>query len=183
MENKTLKVIVNILVCIVIILATCITLMTIASQKNGYFKIFGNIPLTIKDDSMEPTIKKGSLIITKDYKDNDIKEGDVISYRSINEDKTIEIRTARVKTILSINNGKTYVTEYDNNEYKDNEQVDSRNVVSIWNNKKISNLGYVLDFLNTKVGFLVCIIIPLALLFIYQLYKFIVLVKDYKNVN
>ncbi|UKI57006.1 MAG: hypothetical protein L6V81_06250 [Clostridium sp.] len=76
---------------------------------------------------------------------------------------------------------KTYVTEYDNNEYKDNEQVDSRNVVSIWNNKKISNLGYVLDFLNTKVGFLVCIIIPLALLFIYQLYKFIVLVKDYKK--
>ena len=183
MENKAVKIIVNVLVCIVIILATCITLITISSQKNGYFRIFKSIPLTIKDSSMEPTIKKGSLIITKEYKNNDIKEGDVISYRSIDKNNTLEIKTGRVKTIITVNEQTTYITEFDNKEYTDSEQVNSKNVISIWNGKKVSTLGSIIDFLNTKVGFFICIIVPLALLFIYQLYKFIMLVIDYKKVN
>ena len=183
MENKAVKIIVNVLVCIVIILATCITLITISSQKNGYFRIFKSIPLTMKDSSMEPTIKKGSLIITKEYKNNDIKEGDVISYRSIDENNTLEIKTGRVKTIITINEQTTYITEFDNKEYTDSEQVNSKNVISIWNGKKVSTLGSIIDFLNTKVGFFICIIVPLALLFIYQLYKFIMLVIDYRKVN
>lgn len=183
MENKAVKIIVNVLVCIVIILATCITLITISSQKNGYFRIFKSIPLTIKDSSMEPTIKKGSLIITKEYKNNDIKEGDVISYRSIDKNNTLEIKTGRVKTIITVNEQTTYITEFDNKEYTDSEQVNSKNVISIWNGKKVSTLGSIIDFLNTKVGFFICIIVPLALLFIYQLYKFIMLVIDYRKVN
>ncbi len=183
MENKVVKIIVNVLVCIVIILATCITLITISSQKNGYFRIFKSIPLTIKDSSMEPTIKKGSLIITKEYKNNDIKEGDVISYRSIDKNNTLEIKTGRVKTIITVNEQTTYITEFDNKEYTDSEQVNSKNVISIWNGKKVSTLGSIIDFLNTKVGFFICIIVPLALLFIYQLYKFIMLVIDYRKVN
>lgn len=183
MENKVVKIIVNVLVCIVIILATCITLITISSQKNGYFKVFKSIPLTMKDSSMEPTIKKGSLIITKEYKNNDIKEGDVISYRSIDKNNTLEIKTGRVKTIITVNEQTTYITEFDNKEYTDSEQVNSKNVISIWNGKKVSTLGSIIDFLNTKVGFFICIIVPLALLFIYQLYKFIMLVIDYRKVN
>ena len=183
MENKAVKIIVNVLVCIVIILATCITLITISSQKNGCFRIFKSIPLTMKDSSMEPTIKKGSLIITKEYKNNDIKEGDVISYRSIDENNTLEIKTGRVKTIITVNEQTTYITEFDNKEYTDSEQVNSKNVISIWNGKKVSTLGSIIDFLNTKVGFFICIIVPLALLFIYQLYKFIMLVIDYRKVN
>ncbi len=183
MENKAVKIIVNVLVCIVIILATCITLITISSQKNGYFRIFKSIPLTIKDSSMEPTIKKGSLIITKEYKNNDIKEGDVISYRSIDKNNTLEIKTGRVKTIITVNEQTIYITEFDNKEYTDSEQVNFKNVISIWNGKKVSTLGSIIDFLNTKVGFFICIIVPLALLFIYQLYKFIMLVIDYRKVN
>lgn len=183
MENKVVKIIVNVLVCIVIILATCITLTTISSQKNGYFRVFKSIPLTMKDSSMEPTIKKGSLIITKEYKNNDIKEGDVISYRSIDKNNTLEIKTGRVKTIITVNEQTTYITEFDNKEYTDSEQVNSKNVISIWNGKKVSTLGSIIDFLNTKVGFFICIIVPLALLFIYQLYKFIMLVIDYRKVN
>lgn len=183
MENKAVKIIVNVLVCIVIILATCITLITISSQKNGYFRIFKSIPLTMKDSSMEPTIKKGSLIITKEYKNNDIKEGDVISYRSIDKNNTLEIKTGRVKTIITVNEQTIYITEFDNKEYTDSEQVNSKNVISIWNGKKVSTLGSIIDFLNTKVGFFICIIVPLALLFIYQLYKFIMLVIDYRKVN
>lgn len=183
MENKAVKIIVNVLVCIVIILATCITLITISSQKNGYFRIFKSIPLTMKDSSMEPTIKKGSLIITKEYKNNDIKEGDVISYRSIDKNNTLEIKTGRVKAIITVNEQTTYITEFDNKEYTDSEQVNSKNVISIWHGKKVSTLGSIIDFLNTKVGFFICIIVPLALLFIYQLYKFIMLVIDYRKVN
>lgn len=183
MENKVVKIIVNVLVCIVIILATCITLTTISSQKNGYFRVFKSIPLTMKDSSMEPTIKKGSLIITKEYKNNDIKEGDVISYRSIDKNNTLEIKTGRVKTIITVNEQTTYITEFDNKEYTDSEQVNSKNVISIWNGKKVSTLGSIIDFLNTKVGFFICVIVPLALLFIYQLYKFIMLVIDYRKVN
>lgn len=38
---------------------------------------------------------------------------------------------------------------------------------------KISNFGSALSFLQSRTGFMICIIIPLALFFIWQIYKLI----------
>ncbi|MCR4614783.1 MAG: signal peptidase I [Clostridiales bacterium] len=45
----------------------------------------------------------------------------------------------------------------------------------------IKGLGGVLKFLSSQTGFMVCIIVPLALFFIYQLYKLFTMISENKN--
>ena len=77
----------------------------------------------------------------------------------------------------------SYVTRGDNNTADDEQQVAPGDIISTWGGTRIPVLGDVLSFLKTKTGFFVCIILPLAAFFIYQLYKFIMVLLDYKKVK
>lgn len=182
--KKILKVIFDVIIWVVIVLAASVTLITLTSREKGVSQIFGYIPLNIQTGSMEPTIMSGDLIITKAFdKDKDtLKENDVISFFSIEQNTTI-IKTHRIKSVNTINGMTSYVTQGDNNSAEDSQQVAPGDVISVWNGFRIPVLGNVLTFLKTKVGFFICIIIPLAAFFIYQLYKFIMLLLDYKKVK
>jgi signal peptidase len=48
------------------------------------------------------------------------------------------------------------------------------------NGLKIAGLGHALDFLQSRTGFMICIIIPLALFFIWQIYKLIMMFMESK---
>jgi hypothetical protein len=48
---------------------------------------------------------------------------------------------------------------------------------------RIPFLGTISDFLQTKTGFISCVILPLALFFVYQLYEFIMLLFEYKEIK
>ena len=54
-------------------------------------------------------------------------------------------------------------------------------VMGKWNNVKLSKVGYILDFVSSKYGFLFLIVLPLLIFFIYQIYKFIVVIIEEKN--
>ena len=85
--------------------------------------------------------------------------------------------------ILTVNGMTSYVTQGDANTGEDPQQVAPGDIISVWNGTRLPVLGSILTFLKTKVGFFVCIILPLAVFFIYQLYKFIMLLLDYKKVK
>ena len=44
-------------------------------------------------------------------------------------------------------------------------------------------VGSMLDFVSSQYGFLLCIILPLFALFIYQIYRFIVVIIEEKNAS
>ena len=44
----------------------------------------------------------------------------------------------------------------------------------------IANFGSALNFLQSRTGFMICIIIPLALFFIWQIYKLIAMFMEAK---
>ena len=181
--KKIFKVILDVLVWIIIILAASVTLITLTSREKGVSQIFGYVPLNIQTGSMEPTIKTDDLIITKQYDGkSELKEGDVISFRATEQDTYI-IKTHRIKSVLTVNGMTSYITQRDANTGEDDQQVAPGDIISVWNGTRIPKLGAVLTFLKTKVGFFVCIILPLAAFFIYQLYKFIMLLLDYKKVK
>jgi signal peptidase len=54
-------------------------------------------------------------------------------------------------------------------------------IIGQWTNVKISGFGKVMAFLRTKTGFFVCILIPMALFFLFELYKFIVTLIEVKK--
>ena len=72
-----------------------------------------------------------------------------------------------------------YITQGDNTpaiDYMINGDIEfasKNNIIGIWEGKRIPKLGGIMKFMQSQVGFMVCIVIPVALFFIYELYVFI----------
>ena len=180
--NKVLKTIVNILVWIVLIFALLITIVVFSSGKNnGVANLFGYIPMTVESDSMKPTFVKDDLIICKEVDDiNSLKEDDVITFWTVINGKRAK-NTHRIVSVTDDGNVRSFITRGDNNSLDDTTPVSASDVIGKWTDKKISGFGKVMNFLRTKKGFFICIIIPMALFFLFELYKFIVALIEVKR--
>lgn len=186
--RKALSVLGDIAIFIIIIFSVAVTVMAFSSRDSGVPKLFGYSFLSVQSDSMSGVFEKGDLIIDMDCNPETLKKGDVVTFwkyspdnksRFLNTHRIIEKKETRFEiynqTVI------TYVTRGDNNKESDVDELSPDYIVGLWTGKKISNLGMVLDFLSSPKGFLVCIVVPLALLFAFQLYKFIITLIESKK--
>ena len=182
--KKALKITLSVLAWILLIFALLITVMVFTSDKNnGVPSLFGRMPLTVESGSMEPTFKKGDLIIAKEIDNiNDLKEGDVISFWT-NEivDGEKVINTHRIVEVKDNNGTKSFVTKGDNNPQNDTSVVFQRDIIGKWTGTRMPVVGKVMKFLKTKTGFLVCILIPMAIFFLFELFKLIMVIMQMKQ--
>ena len=201
--KSILGVISDILLVILIIVAIIITVMTFTSKSSetGIGNIAGYTPFSVQTDSMSPTIDKGDLIISKEVKDPDkeLKVGDVVTFYTLMQDgagnRIKGFNTHRILDVEYDNNGEVfyYVTKGDAMETEDNQKVYPDDIVarqigatvaedgSYVKGFTISGFGNALDFLQSQLGFMICVIIPLALFFIWQVYKLIAMFMEAKS--
>ena len=180
--KKALGIIVNILTWIVLIFALLITIIVFSSARNnGIANLMGYIPLTVESDSMYPTFAAGDLIITREVDDMaTLQENDVITFWTIIDGKRVK-NTHRIVEVNQAENSRSFITRGDNNDLDDEMPAFESDVIGKWTNVKISGFGNVMAFLRTKTGFFVCILIPMALFFLFELYKFIVTLIEVKR--
>ena len=180
--KKVLKITANVLVWIVLILALLITILVFSSgRNNGIANLLGYIPMTVESDSMLPTFKKDDLILCKEVDDvYSLKEGDVITFWTIIDGKKVK-NTHRIVKIEELENNRSFITRGDNNSIDDDIPTYTGDIIGKWTNVKISGFGKVMNFLRTKTGFFVCIVIPMAVFFLVELYKFIVTLIEVKK--
>ncbi len=182
-ENSTLKkvlsIIGNVIIWVFVAFSVVITILTFASQssEDGLPSVGSITILTVSSDSMYPTFEKGDIIIGKKVSSEDkakLKKGDVITYDAgdIDGDKRNDFNTHRIVEITTEDGVTSYTTKGDNNKFDDN-PVNSENVVCKYTGTRIKGVGKVLNFLQTPKGFLVCVVLPLILLFMYELIRFI----------
>ena len=193
--KSILGVVSDVLLVILIIIAISITVMTFTSKSSetGIGNILGYTPFSVQTDSMSPTIKQGDLIISKEVKkaDGEVDVGDVITFYTLMTDEQGNnvrgFNTHRILEIERFEDGSVYyyVTKGDAVHSEDSQKVYPDDIVakqigatvdSEGNPVKgmtISGFGKALDFLQSQVGFMICIIIPLALFFIWQVYRLI----------
>jgi signal peptidase len=174
--KKAIKITVNVLAWIFLALALLITLVVFSSEKNnGVSNIMGYMPMTVESDSMKPTFKKGDLIIVKEIDDvSDLKEDDIITFWTIIDGQRAK-NTHRIVKVEKNGESISFITRGDNNNGIDDDlPVSSGDIIGKWTEHKIVGAGKVMDFLKTKKGFFICIIIPMAVFFLFELYKFIV---------
>ncbi len=132
----------------------------------------GDIPInfyTILTQSMYPKIQAGDIVITYRNNDNKYNVGDVITFVSNTSSSGITI-THRIVEIQMENGRYVYITKGDNNSSKDTKPVLGTTVIG----KvvvKIPKAGFVQQFLVTKVGFLVAIVLPCLGIIIYDAIK------------
>ena len=123
---------------------------------------------TILTQSMYPTIKAGDIVITYKEDENKYNVGDVITFVSSNNGG-ITI-THRVKEVYEVNGEYSYKTKGDNNNTADNEIIKSQSVLGkvVF---KIPKAGYIQQFLSSKFGWIVAIVLPALAIIISDIVK------------
>ncbi len=180
--KKVLKTVVNILAWIILIFAFLTTILVFSSgRNNGVANLFGYIPLTVESDSMLPTFAQGDLIICKEIDDlMQLQENDVITFWTIIDGKKVK-NTHRIVKVNEFENTRSFVTRGDNNSIDDDIPAYAGDLIGEWTNVRIKGLGTVMNFLRTKTGFFACILIPMVIFFLFELYKFIVVLIEIKR--
>lgn len=176
----------NVLLWAFVAFSLLITIMVFTAQgsPDGIPSIFGKSWLTIQTPSMEDTYMVGDLVFMTKLSDEDkltLTEGQIITYRAPididNDGITGDINTHRIESI----DPKTgiIVTKGDNNFLPDNQGDDPytihrNDVIGVCTEKgKLNGVGNVIAFLRSSLGFFLCIVLPLILFFLYELYNFI----------
>ena len=120
-NGKVLKIIGNVIFYVILIFLLSISVIMIKSYKEGRQpSIMGNKFFTVLTGSMEPTIMTGDLIISKETPPEEIREGDIITFGSLNSNN---ITTHRVKEVINIDGKIEYVTQGDANNVQDPNNV------------------------------------------------------------
>ncbi len=178
-QKKVLNIVVNVLLVAVIIFGVFCSYTAFATKTgNGVPNFFGIQAFSIQSPSMEPEFYEGDLIIDKSVKDTSkLEVGDVITFYTIIEGE----RALNTHRIIEIIEGEPtyYVTKGDNNTLEDAMRVHENEIVGQYL-FDIPNLGGVIDFLQTSTGFLVVIVLPVFLFFIYNLVQFFRVFFDYR---
>lgn len=177
--RKISGVILDIFIALVIIAATIVTIITLTSNEDGIPNIMGYSPFSIQTNSMYPELKKGQLIIVKKVDIDTLKVNDIISFYDTIDGENVII-THRIVNI-SDNGVKLFTTRGDNNLVDDDLILTDVDIIGKYTGIKIPVIGAVIDFFKSKWGFLLFIIIPLTIIFIYHLVGFIKLVVEEKE--
>ena len=156
----------NIVLIIILILLTPIIFISLVITIDSYIhkdkipSFFGWKPFIVLSGSMESQINVGDIVVVKEIETNKLKEGDVIAFR--NGDIVIIHRIIEKEE----NAGKIqYITKGDNNNVKDKGKVQEDQIEGIYE-FKIIKLGNIAMFIQTPLGAIALISIPVILLLI-----------------
>ena len=176
---KTLKrigtIVISVILWAIILLAALYAFTTMATKDDqSVSRILGYTPMTVESDSMKPTFCKGDLIFIKKCDTLKLKEGDIITFHTI-IDNQYALNTHRIQKIDEVNGVRSYTTIGDNNNgVADQHVISDGDIVGKYVGH-ISNLGKVMNFLSSSMGFLIVIVLPMLLFFIYQVYNLIMI--------
>ncbi|MBR4282574.1 MAG: signal peptidase I [Clostridia bacterium] len=171
-------------IAIVVVFALLMTVMSLSSKgEQGLSEIFGFYIQTVESESMTGTFEKGDVIISKKVDTDSLKEGDIISFHYVVQNQPVVV-THRIINIKTNEIGvKYFITQGDAEGIIMYEEVLPNDVIAKYTGKKITGFGKVANFVKSKTGFLICVVVPLFLFLFWQLYSFIKTLIDIKQVN
>lgn len=166
-------VVLSVILWAIILIAALYAFTTMATRDNqNVANIFGYTPLTVRSDSMVPTFAAGDLIFIKKCDPATLEEGDIICFHTI-IDNEYALNTHRIESIESVGDARSYTTIGDNNNgITDQHVISDGDIVGKYVGH-LAGFGKVMDFLSSSTGFLIVIILPMMLFFIYQIYHLI----------
>jgi signal peptidase len=195
--KKVLSIVFNTFVWVFLVFAILVTIMTFATRnsKDGVPSVFGKSIVSIQSNSMKSSkpesFKDGDLIIIEKITSNqalELDEGTIITYRApqdIDGDgQTGDINTHRIVEKRTDAGGIVWFkTQGDNpttNPTADNYELRYTDVIGVYNGNKLAGVGGVVDFFRSSLGFLLVIVLPMALFFFYEVYCLIKIIMENK---
>lgn len=178
--KKILSTILNVALWVIILVSALFAFTTLATKnENSVTNVAGFTPLTVATNSMSPTFTDKDLIIIKKVDPSELKEGDIITFHTIIENQ-YALNTHRISKVTDNGSNTVFNTKGDNNPIEDNKIISAGDIVGKYV-FKIPYLGSFMKFLSSTIGFLVVIILPLLMFFIYQVYNLIITISELKK--
>ena len=198
----------NVLVAMILVFSIIMTVAVLSTTKSESRlpNLFGKAILNVETDSMlsENGFDAGALIVVdlvNHDNDSDVvyKVGDVVTFWRYYEDQkylethrivadTYTYAQQEVVDGVWIHGGTPYyVTRGDNTpdiDYQQNFEIDyvsNDRVVAVWTGIAIPHLGSVMGFLQSQLGFMLCVVVPTAIFFFFELFKFISVLMENKK--
>lgn len=197
-QKKIIDIVVLVLQIVVVILAITVSAIVLANPNVGSATVGkGNIKLLpVLTDSMNGSdefyaehtewkgFKKGDLVVAKAPKDGakDLKVGDVITFKMNNASTnyTDILVTHRIVEAGVDASGRTYYyTQGDANRDRDEKVLFSGDVLAVYN-YNLKGVGAAINWLQTPKYFLLVIVLPLVLLFVYNIVLFVQMIIQAK---
>ena len=196
-----LNTIINILIVLVLLTSVLIAALSLSSKaNNGVATIFGYSFHTIQTASMDGgnpkypggDYKVGDLVIGKEKgaSDRDYVAGDIISYRTQNDENQTVLICHRIIDVADDNGVKVYQTMGDANDapdqYEKQDYLHNYDIASVcydadYQGKVLKGMGAPLDFIRRPTGFFFAVLLPMIIFFMYEIFRVVVNAMNYKK--
>ena len=165
------KVLGTILFVVYAIIAITVTVLLLSYNDYKNSQIGGYTIYIVADDSLEPTYKQGSILLIKETNDRNVQVGDeIFMYKVLNSSEyevistTLQGKTQQGShTVYIVDNEERYASEYFIG------KVEDTIVIEGW--------GYILGLLESRWGYLFCIVVVSLLLFLQEVFELVMEIK------
>ena len=172
MVKKAGSILLSVLLWGVILVAALYTVVTLATRDEANVSsIAGFSPLVVKTDSMSPTFNADDLILIHTTDPSTLQVGDIVTFHTIINNE-YALNTHRIADIAENNGVRSYTTKGDNNAIADQHIIADGDILGKYVTR-VPGVGRLINFLSSSVGFLVVIVLPMLLFFVYQVYHLI----------
>ncbi len=199
--KAVLNTIINILIVLVLITSILIAVLSLTSKaNNGVATIFGYSFHTIQTPSMEGgnpnypggDYKVGDLVIGKEKgaSDREYVKGDIISYRTEDDEGKTVLICHRIVDVSEDGNAKRYQTKGDANEIADQgtpeDYIHNYDITSLcydadYHGAVLKGWGKPLDFIRQPTGFFFAVLLPMIIFFLYEIIRVVLNAMNYKK--
>lgn len=184
MNEKVIKTIKNVLSWVVIISAiplAIFTVISVLSSGSGSGGVFGYKFFVSLSDSMSKThFDAGDVVISQSVDPETLGEGDVISFVTQKDGKDVIVTHMIRKKIVTDTGEKAFITYGTTTGTDDELPVPYGNVLGEYRGK-IPWFGHVVQFLKSRVGYSLLILLPLLIMAVAWGINIVKLYKGYKK--
>ena len=193
--KKVWNVVSSIIVGVVLVAAVCALGVAIGYRAQGQTLTVGGSQLRLvltgsMEGSEEDSIRTNSVITVKTVPEDaeqarefmdSLEVGDVITFYDTSLGASALVVTHRIVGITDNGNGGvSFTTKGDANDSPDPSPVDEGDVIGVVTGSNYP-LGAFLTFLTSATGIVVCLIIPAAIIMIYEIFRIAFLVRKDKK--
>ena len=165
--------VVGIVLCIIlvpILIINCTLIIKGMINKDEVPSIGGISPMIVLTESMEPTIKAGDLIFVKKIGATEVEVGNIITFFDP-ASKNSSVVTHEVIKIEQSGNKLYFYTKGENNNAEDPLPVPDQNLIGIYTGTRLGGLGHIAMFMQSTLGLVVCIFVPIAAFVAYEIVR------------
>lgn len=173
------KVLGGILLVVYSIIAITVTVLLLSYNEYNCSQIGGYTVFIVNDDSLEPDYKQGSILLIRETSDKNVKIGDEMFLYKVINSQEYELVNRTLTDKLQQGNHITYVVTNTEEENEKNEENYANDyfIGKASDTVVIEGWGYVLGLLESKWGYLFCVVIISLLLFLQEVFELAMEIK------